>query len=205
MLGQAKGGKHQSCSNAFINRIFFPLPLVLVRNLFRQKMQRLVKILRNAKCIGALFHLDPNLSCLTTVKSRANKYFVFIVGGTCSGALLLLTALDLLEYSCLYSYVLKWAAPCQYPFKFALGQTHTNIHTASSRRAKAALLTQGESEQLCPWQLEQSWHPFTKYQGRLWTQWQISREGSIYNLDETPRLQPATRLSSVFPKTHFQW
>ncbi|CAB1430341.1 unnamed protein product [Pleuronectes platessa] len=34
--------------------------------------------------------------------------------------------------------------------------------------------------------------PFTKYQGWLRTRWRISREGSIYNLDETPRLRPAT-------------
>lgn len=64
------------------------------------------------------------------------------------------------------------------------------IHTASSRRAKAALLTQGESEQLCLWQLEQSWHPFTKYQGWLRTQWHISQEGRIYNLDETRGFSP---------------
>lgn len=46
----------------------------------------------------------------------------------------------------------------------ARSRLDTLAHAASSRRAKAALFIQGESEQLCLWQLEQSWHPFTKYQ-----------------------------------------
>ena len=92
-------------------------------------------------------------------------------------------------------------APCQYPCMLALGHTlaHTYTqHQAAGQRQLCSLKGKVNSCACDSWSSHDI--PSPNIGGQLWTQWRVSREGSIYSLDETPKLQPATRLSSVFPK-----
>lgn len=191
MLARGKRETHQLCLSAFISITFSSGPL---EALLDKKQRHSINSRVQWTCF---YHVVPWASWKKCPSDRSDilrrKILLLDVRETCSDTALLtcfcqftftqLFMFPCLEISCVAS------APCQYPCKLVLGHTLTHTctrHQAAGRRQLCSLKRKVNS---C---VGDSWSshdiPSPNIRDGLGRSGASAERGSIYNLDEMPRL-----------------